>query len=248
MNRKVKILLNKLKGGAEKNINLDTDAYNDLGGKLKVYVPEMEIPFGYDNWKNQSLAHARKTNKNSNDNDILNLLKKLDLPEKPEFGEVKRKRKRKKHRKTRKHRGGKAGEKFREDYKRYLEQLEDNDIDPDEKVKIREKIENLEENEEQTVKNENWKDFMKTIKKSEHSDDYKKWLEEKQWMPSQKAWMSYVAFLYRKQKGSGKKMCGGKKKIPKQFEKWLRFLESNPWDGSGSKKMYLKKMSVLYKK
>lgn len=121
-------------------VNGEALAYGEgVGGKTKIYIPEQKVPFGYDNWKDQAFSEGfQKTA-----DEILHPKSSVKVPEvkqKQAFNVPEYKQPSIKNFKKRKGKklGGKAGENFREDYRRYLESLENSHIDPDDKVKIRE--------------------------------------------------------------------------------------------------------------
>lgn len=103
--------------------------------------------------------------------------------------------------------GGKSGENFREDYKRYLESLEMGDIDPDDKVKIREKKAEIKDKVEDAVEDAkdaivegkmNWNEFKKKYPMKENKAEYE---EYKKTHPKTTNYYSYLAFRYRQYTG-----------------------------------------------
>ena len=224
----------KLPASSDKDVRIAlAEAKKAYGGKVKVIVPENDVKMGYENWKEQSMTKKRDVNDfvkeikklgyskaiedklikslegiDVNKENIMDIIKQWDIKKKSEDRKPHR-RYRPKKRTTRKGRklGGKAGENFREDYKRYLESLEMGDVDPDDKVKIRERkeeieeeVDNVEEEVEEAVEEGKmtWNEFKKANPAKDHKEDF---AEFKKTHKNATNYYTYLAFLYRQYTG-----------------------------------------------
>lgn len=223
----------KLPASSEKDVRIAlAEAKKAYGGKVKVVVPDNEVKMGYENWKEQSLTKKRDVSDlikeikklgyskaiedkliksldgvDINRENIMDIIKQWDIKRKTEDRKPYHRRYKPKKRVYRKGRGGKAGENFREDYKRYLESLELGDIDPDDKVKIREKkeeieeeVDNVEEEVDEAVEEGKmtWNEFKKANPAKEHKEDFAEFKKTHQNVTN---YYTYLAFLYRKYTG-----------------------------------------------